>query len=399
MGPRMAEGQAEQAAARIAIVVGHVQPSQRRDEGDPARVSDACRQRAERFVGLDQAQVLAQPANRRAGNRRVGFETIGRSIIEQPGQIDLDRIERGRFGADVDVDERTRAMRGLGLAALPAVVPEQRTLLIADQSPHRDRASVHDQRAEFRDGRQRPRQRPDRDVEPVEPGRPVFLRMVVPQTHRLRQRDVGDVPGRFAHRLHQPVCRQPDPEPVALSGLTNPGVMHHPPLEMQRSAVGPRPVAESVARIRGQGVVAERVLERLRAQILPCDRVRERQPGLRVPDEIGVALRGDPDRGDVARTEPAVVQGKRQRLADGQGHLPRVLLDLARTRVNPRQRPIAVAAGTPLTIQHQGPAPAGALIDPNHIVRHTPFRYSTSRAVGGSARGMDPFSPPDVTAG
>ena len=80
--------------------------------------------------------------------------------------------------------------------------------------------------------------------------------------------------------------------------------------------------------------MAQRRAGRLGAAVLPDDGIADRLSGRAVPDQRGLALIGDADRGDVARVEPGLVQ----RLARGGElafpDLDRVVLDPARLRID-----------------------------------------------------------------
>src|SRR6185312_12950310 len=164
----------------------------------------------------------------------------------------------------------------------------------------------------------------------------------------------GEVP-------EQPGVHGPEGEFARFGPLPRPVDVVEDPLDLGPGEVGRERQADVLAQAVRTLVAGQFVDDVFGPRVLPDDRVVDRLAGLAVPDHGGLALVGDPDRGDVA----GLGVGARHRPAD---HLARTPPDLGRVVLDPAgfRRDLLVLAlvdllDPPVLVEQDQPARRGPL--------------------------------------
>ena len=180
--------------------------------------------------------------------------------------------------------ERSRAERHLRGARLPAPQPEQRRLLVAERSAHRDPLDLGVDRVGVDDRREHPARHAEQLEQLVVPVEPA---------ERAQQRSGGVPDVRDVHAA-EPV-QQPGRD-VAVREIEALDAVEQP-AQLRRRERGvelePGPLADAVAVEPGAGLVG--------AAVLPHDRRVDRAAGVAVPDDERLRLVGDAEGRDIAR--------------------------------------------------------------------------------------------------
>ena len=131
--------EAQDRAARVRPPVGGEEPGERRHEDDPAVVVDGLGERLDLGRVPDDAEVVAQPLDERAGDRDRALEGVARGLLAEAVRDGRDEPVAGVHDllAGVDDEEVAGAVGVLRLAGGERGLPERRGLLIAEDAGDR----------------------------------------------------------------------------------------------------------------------------------------------------------------------------------------------------------------------------------------------------------------------
>ena len=106
------------------------------------------------------------------------------------------------------------------------------------------------------------------------------------------------------------------------------------------------------------------------AAVLPDDRVVDRPPGRAVPHDRGLALVGDPDRGDIAGVGAGFRHRGVRRCDHARPDLLRIVLDQPRRRIDLAELLLRGRDRRERGIEQDGAGRGRALIDREEKIRH-----------------------------
>ncbi len=242
-----------------------------------------------------QAEIVAQPLHQRTGDGDGTFECVTRFLLAKlpcDGGDETAGRWHGRL-AGVHQQEAAGAVGILGLARREACLAHKRRLLVSEDPGNRHAVCGSEHGGRWRDARQHGA----RDAECGE-------QHVVPiqrrEVHQLRAAGVGDVRQVQTGEVpQQPTVDRAEREVACLRASARIGHVVEQPAQFQRAEVA----GKRQAGLRAKPVLAAgaRVLrhQRIHARVLPDDRVVHRRAGGAVPQQRGLALVGDADRGEV----------------------------------------------------------------------------------------------------
>ena len=273
-------------------------------------MSDGAGQRLDLRGGLDQPEVVPEPLHQRAGHRDRALQRVHRGL---PAQLVRHRGEQAvlrgdRTGAGVQQQEAPGAVGALGLAGGEAGLAEQRGLLVAqrgrDRHPGQRPAPGPVGRQRRPDLRQHRRRQVEELQRPV-PGQGVDVHQQGPAGvgHLGDVRAAVDAAGEVPD---QPGVHRAERDVAALGAFTQArGVVEQPAQPRRAEVGGDRQPAELLHPGRA-GAPGELLDDPVGAGVLPHDGPVHRASGVPVPDDHGLALVGDPDRGHVGggRADP-----------------------------------------------------------------------------------------------
>jgi hypothetical protein len=130
-----------------------------------------------------------------------------------------------------------------------------------------------------------------------------------------------------------------------------------------------------------------RARSRSRAPVLPHDRVRDRLARFAIPDDRGLTLIGDADRGDVRRVEPRALDRLRR---DGRLRRPdllRVVLDPSGLRIDLPELLLRHRHDGTGVVEDDGARAGGALIESEEVF-HSGFGLRFGRPRGPPLHGL-----------
>ncbi len=327
-------GQAGDHPARVRPPVRGEQAGERRYEVAPAVVLDLAGQLVDLRCAGDDAEVVAQPLDERAGDRDRALKRVDRlgcaDLVPDRGQQAAPASDR--LLAGVEQEEGAGAVRALGLAGVEAGLPEQGRRLVAEGAGHRYAAEVAARLAVDVRGGQDLRQHRPGYAERVQQLRvPVHCG----QTHQHGTAGVGhvrrmppgqppDQPGVDGAEEHLALLR---PQPEVGHLVEQPTDLRSREVGRQRQpARRPEPVRALVT-----GQLPD---DPVGTGVLPHDRRVHRLARTGVPEHRRLALVGDPDRGQVGPGQARLVERRPGNRLDVVPDLRGVVLHPARTRVD-----------------------------------------------------------------
>ena len=307
----------------------------------------------------DDAQVVAQPLHQCAGDGDGTFECVtGFLLADLPCDGgDETAGRRHRRLAGVHQQEAAGAVGVLGLARREARLAHKRRLLVAEDS--RDRHAISG--SEHSGRRHDARQHGAWNAERGEQRRVPIQRREV---HQLRAAGVGDVGQVQTGEVpQQPAIDRAERE---VAGLRTPARIGHvveQPAQLQSGKIagerqaGPRakPVLAAVAR--------ELRHQRIDARVLPDDRVVHRSAGGAVPQQRGLALVGDADRGEVAVRQVRAAQCLGDDRLGVAPDFQRIVFDPAGPRVDLPVLHLRAGDRCARAVEHDEAGARGALVD------------------------------------
>ena len=298
--------QAEQRAARLGLPIGRAEPDEGRHEIDVLTGISFGGQRAALRCRGDDAQAVAQPLHRGAGDEDGALQRIGALAVELIGDGGQQPVARGD-GSRAGIDEReaTGAVGRLDHAGREAGLADGGGLLVAGDAEDgdgcaEDRGFGHSVLSIAvaylgQDGARHVEEREEIVVEGT-------LGEVIEQ----RARGVGGVGG-----VHFAACEAPDQERVdgAEGQVAGLGERARPfDVIEQPGDLGGREIGiQQQAGLGRHGRLVPRAFQAAahlrRASVLPHDGAVDGPACTPVPDDAGLALVGDADGGNVARAE------------------------------------------------------------------------------------------------
>jgi hypothetical protein len=291
--------EAHDRAAGVRIPVRRAEPGQRWDEVDAVVRAEVLRELLGLRGRVDDAEPVAQPLDRGPGDEDRRLERVVGVFAQPPGDRGQEAFGGlGGLRPRVEQDEASGAVGALRHPGAVAGLPEERRLLVARDAGDRDVAAELGRRAigfgRARDLRQRPWVDSEQPAEVGVPGEAVDV-----EQHGARGvREVGHVPP--GELEDEPRVDRPEYGAARLRHVLQ------QPLDLRRGEVGiddePRPRANErlVARL------AQLVAPSSRSPVLPDERVVNGLARSGVPRDDGLALVGDPDRGEIGPADPGV---------------------------------------------------------------------------------------------
>ena len=283
-------------ATRVLPPIRRVQPGKRRHDVHAAAVLHASRQRIHLGRRGDQPEAVAQPLHKRAGYGDGAFQGVGgrrrAQLVGDSG--DQPVLGRHRHQAGVEQQEVACAIRVLGFPRRETHLANQCGLLVADQ--RHDRHAAHCVRRAHERGRGDDlRQAGAGDTECFQQRRAPIERL---QIHQLRAAGVGDIGRVPATQIpREPGIDGAEQRVASLGARARAGHVVEQPLQFQGGEVAGQRQAglcleaclAAIGRVFGHQCIG--------ARILPHQRAVQRTPGVPVPQQRGLALVGDADRG------------------------------------------------------------------------------------------------------
>ncbi len=282
---------------------------------------------------LDDAQAVAKPLHGGSGDEDGALERVVGALDLASCHGGEQAVARNRGAmARVHQEEAARAVRVLGESGSVACLPEKRGLLVPGHARDRNAFGqagaaglAEDLAGEGHPGQDRARNVEDRQELIV----PIEIVDVEEEGARGVGR-IGDVRGAVREAPREPGIDGAEGELAALGARARAGNRIEKPRELRPGKIGidlqPGPLAEPCF-VAG---LPERVTSGRGASVLPDDRVGHGLAGLPVPKERGLALVGDPHRGDFGGRQPGRSERPGGDVALGGEDLLGIVLDPAR---------------------------------------------------------------------
>ena len=204
--------------------------------------------------------------------------------------------------------------------------------------------------------------------------------LVVPvqrlEVHQHRAAGVGDVGDVRAAVLaagevpDQPRVGGAEDRVALLGRLADPVDVLEDPLDLAAGEVGRRGQARLAPDDVALALTVEGAGDPVGAGVLPDDRVVVGPAGVPVPDDRGLALVGDAQRGQVAAREPLVVQGGLDHRGGALPDLDRVVLDPARLRQDLLVLELVLGDLVAAVVEEHEAGAGGALVDGTDEISH-----------------------------
>ena len=328
----------------------------------------------------DDAQLVAQPLHRRAGDRDRTLKGVNgfrvTELVAHRGQQTIATADD--LLAGVEEEEVARAVGVLGLAGLEADLAHHRGLLIAEACRHRDgptHRSVHEGRSVRLGGRGRADGREHLARNPEE-GQQFVVPIQGLQIHQHGATGVGgvghvDPAVRAAGDVPQhPHVRSAEQRVTAFGIGANAGDVLENPLQLAAGEVGGRREPGFASNHLPPFVVVQRGGDLVGAGVLPDDRVVIRLTRLAVPDDRGLALVGDAQRRDVGGFQTDVVQRRGHHGLGVTPDLGRVVLDPAGARQDLLVLELVAPDLQTVVVEDHAAGAGGALVDRGDEVGH-----------------------------
>ena len=373
MGGSVEAGEPDDGAAGVGAPVRSEQPGERRHEAHASGVGHLAGERLHVGGIRDDAELVAQPLHRRAGDGDRALEGVHRRLV---AELVGDRGEQSRrrahdVGTGVEQHEVAGAVGVLRLAGGEAHLTDRGGVLVAQVAAHRhgtaertggagDAVGVGRRaRADGRQHRTWDAEQRQQLVVPVERGE-------VHQHGAAGVGRVGDV-----HAAVDPTGQVPDHPAVggaehgvaALGGGAHPVDVVEDPLDLAAGEVRGRRQPGAAADQVAASVALEGGSDAVGARVLPHDGVVQRTSGAPVPHDRGLALVGHPEGGEVVRPEAGAVQRHPDHGVGALPDLDRIVLhppgfgqDLLVLELMPDDLPTVV-------VEHHEPGARRALVD------------------------------------
>ena len=293
-------GEADDSPARVRVPVRSAQAGKGRHEIHAAGIGNAGGELLDVDRFADEAQAVAQPLHYRAAGEDAPFQRELLRTRLRRASGDQAALGRDRLAAGVQKQEAPGAVGVLRHARLVAGLAEERRLLVAGDSGDGDFGAENVLRGRAVDmgggkhlGKHRARHAEDSKQLLV----PFAAVDVVEHGARgvARIRDV-ELAARELPR--EPRVDGAEGELAALGARAQAGDVVEQPLDLGRGEI--RIDDEPGLRLNGlvPAFALQRIAARRGAPVLPDDRAVDRFPRAPVPHDRGLALIGDPDRGD-----------------------------------------------------------------------------------------------------
>ena len=144
MRPGASAREPDNRASRIRLPVRRPEPDERGNKVDALVGRERRGKRAGLACGLDDAESIAQPLHRRAGDENRGFIGVRRLAVGvacHGHEQSFPSLRATRPG--IQQKERARTIRVLPFSGLPAPLPEQRGLLVSGHAEDRNGRTEH----------------------------------------------------------------------------------------------------------------------------------------------------------------------------------------------------------------------------------------------------------------
>ncbi|MNS61661.1 hypothetical protein D3C72_946940 [compost metagenome] len=324
---------------------------------------------------LEDAQAVAQPLDRRAGDEDAAFERVeGRLAVELPGQGGQEAVGAGHGHlAGVHEHEAAGAVGVLGLAGAEAGLAEERGVLVAghrgDGQPGGQRPDGHGLAEDVARGLGLRGHR----LGDAELGHQLGVPGQLADVEDQRAAGVADVGGVYLAAREvpqQPGVDRAEGDLAFLRALEDLGVLLEAPADLGAREVGVHHQTGALLELGGLARVDELLAVVRGAAALPDDRLADRLAGGLVPQHDGLALVGDADAGDRRGVHLGGTQAIAQGLEGLGPDLFGVVLHPARLGVVLRDLAVALAGHPALAVEEDHGAAGGALIDRENVVGH-----------------------------
>ncbi|CAM3592657.1 hypothetical protein BOSP111201_14570 [Bordetella sputigena] len=388
------------------------QPRECRHQENIVRIGHAARQRFHVFRALDDAQPVAQPLHRRAGDEHPAFQHEGGrprgtrpgehlrvgGVFFRPRQAPAHRGQQAvarydRLVAHVHQHEAARTVGILRHAGLEAGLPEGRGLLIARHAGDGYRAAepLRQRLGHHRAAGRHAGQHRTRNIQAFQQLVAPVLLMDIEQQRARRIGAVGTVHLAAGQLPDQPGIDGAEGDFAAFGGGARPRHMVQQPGQLGAGEIRIQHQARAFLQEIGAAFAAHAVADIGRTPVLPDDGMRQRPAAGAVPDQRGFALVGDADGGDVGRGRAGVVQGLSRDLQLAAPDLVGVVLDPARVRVILAEFALAHAARAAFGVEYDGARTGRALVQGKNV-------FILHRWSAPSVRSVD-CPPPDPAGG
>src|SRR5712691_7739327 len=381
-------------ATRPPVPVGRAQSHERGHEIDPAGVRHRFSETLALARRADDAEAVAQPLDGGSADEDAPLQRVRDPSVESPRDRREQSVARGdRRLAGVEQQEAAGAVRILGVAGGVARLAEQRRLLIAGDAgdgyavgqPAEPARLTEDVSRRTHHGEQRSRNTEDAQHLVV----PVARAQV--ETERSRGvRGVGRVDLAAGEPPQEPTVHRPEREVTSLGALAGARHLVEQPADLRAREVGVQDETGPLADARLEAGGAEALAERRRSATLPHDGRMDRRAGSPIPDDRGLALVGDPDRGHIGSAHASLGQrGGRRLLHRGPDFLG-VVLHPARPRIVLRQLRIAAGHHASLDVDNERRGTRRSLVER----KEDDSRHGRTRRSATSGRSLMTTSTP-----
>ena len=374
MRGRRAAGDADDRAARIHVPVRRAEPRERGHDVHAVARWHAGGERLALGRGLDDAEAVAQPLHRRAGDEDAAFD--GEALLA--GDARGDRRQQPMLGehrprARVLQNEAAGAVRVLDRAGIEAALAEERGLLVARDAGDRDRAS-EDRRVRLGDGAAAVDDARQHRAGDVQLGQHTLVPVAVAQVveHRARRvRGVDDVGAAAREFPDQPRIDGAERQLARLGArLRVRAAVIEQPAHFRAGEVGVDQQARPLAHLRFEAAGAQIFADGGGAAALPDDGVVDGSAGLAVPDERRLALVRDADRGDVFGCGLRFGEQALRRFELRRPDRLRIVRDPAGLREDLRKLERRLRDGRAIVVEEDGAAARRALVEREDVLRH-----------------------------
>jgi hypothetical protein len=369
--------QADQRAPGIRPPVWREQAGECRHEIGAAVVVDARSEGLDLIRGTDEAEVVAQPLHEGARHGDRPLEGVVRRLIPQ-------LVAEGReqpvlrvddLGARVEDQEVTGAVGVLRLARVECGLAECRGLLVSEDSGngHLPKQAVRfrhtvdlGRAADLRQHRGRHAER-IQDVLAPGQGREVHEHRAAGVRH---VRCVHSTVDTAREVPEHPGVRRPEHQVARLGLLARALDVLEDPDDLGAGEICGQRKPDVLLESLDSAVLREAFDDVLRAGVLPDDGVVHRLARVPVPDDRGLALIGDADRGDVVTGEVCLREGLADDLSGVAPDLSRVVFDPPGPGEDLLMLQLAGRDDRARLVEDDRPAARRALIDREYVVGH-----------------------------
>ena len=270
-----------------------------RHEIDAAIVLHALGQSFDLGRGLDDAEPVAQPLNRRAGDEHAAFKRVFRAAVDLPGDRCKQIVLRwNRLLARVHEHEAAGAVGVLHHARIGAHLTEERGLLIAGDARDGNAAAEQAGLAVDFTGGADLGQHGFGNIENLQQLLVPTASLDVVEHGARGVADVGDVARAIGQLPDQPRINRPEGELALLLQSAGAFDVVQDPLNFGPGEIGVDDQPRLAANERRVLFLLQPIASRGGASILPDDGVANGFTGVAIPDDDGLALVGDANPGD-----------------------------------------------------------------------------------------------------